>query len=383
MKSQMPRAHLLRLLDLVRAMAPAESTTMLPVFSHVRLEAEMGAFRVATMCPDGAARAAISAEVTEAGVCAVSLKRLYDTVKMLAGVGDRELVTLELATNRCTIKGADGKVNLPTLDSPDQLLDAWKLELPESAAAVAVGAEALRSALQSVRHAIAHEGSRPALRGVCLDITPENTWAVGTDGARMAIAKLGGAADKASQVVLAVEGIEALLVALEGQSGVIQLDCDPAGAIFEAPMVKIKAQGVVAVAYPPWRQAMSMLDTRTPGGVVNAQRLASILRRSIAVCGANAAVHLSVSSDGVAATAESSGGHAEGSVPASVATPPCDVETVPVNPRFAADALDACGAIRPDVAVSIALQQGRPVALHIEPHEAQGSPRCAIMRVTG
>lgn len=370
MNATMPRAHLIRLLEIVRTATEAEGTAASPVFAHVRLEAGVGGLHAHAMTTEVAAKAcATSASVAVPGAVGVPLRRTLDAARTLAG----ESVVLALSGGRLALAGDDGAVRLPILPGDDagELTRPWTLPL-DDAATVVVDAARLRSGLLAVRHAVASDESRAAMCGVRLEVGYTGCRLVATDGARLATVDLGGVADRDVGVTLPEGAVEALANGLDGAAGSVQLDLTPDVCRIDADGWAVRAVAIQAV-YPPYRDALDRM-TPTASASVQLVQLAGLLRRALAAAGVGVPTSLTLGDGSLLVQADDARGQADGRVAVRDSR---GEGTVPVNPRFLLAAADALGERTAQLTMLSSKAAERVVAVDLTCDGA----RCVVVRI--
>jgi DNA polymerase III sliding clamp (beta) subunit (PCNA family) len=339
MRATCERDVLVRLLELVKHAGQAESNAIMPLYTHVRIAVAKGALHTACLSMDGAARASVplgGPRSHQDGACAVSFRRLYEVARSSA---PGEILLDDETGTHLDIHALDGLTRLPVLPEPDALLDPWQLDIPTEAASYGVQAQDIWQALRAVRHAIApREDARPAFRGVCLDVDP--AWgaaAVATDGSRIAYVTLRGQADRPGATVLSPTGVDALLTALEGLTGHVQLDLHPTVALLDLDGVAVRVQGI-ASPFPPWRRVVAAFTESSTSCTVPVAQVEALCLRALSVVGDKVPVTVWVGPRGLALHAESLDGRVEGTVGPDY----MEAQAVTLNPRFLAEACAAC-----------------------------------------
>lgn len=191
-------------LALTRTCAVAARKSTMPVLSHVLLEAEGAALRIAATDLNLSVRGSVSTEVTEAGRAAVLGKDILERVRMMpdgpiqiaTGKDDALVLKAPGSARRFTLRTSKAD-DFPPIGGPD----ATAPRLAISGAALGGGL------IARTKHAISTDDSRPHLNSALFEHAKTTLRMVATDGHCLAKAEVEIATTGASTMLLPLPGI--------------------------------------------------------------------------------------------------------------------------------------------------------------------------------
>lgn len=180
MKIEINREALLAPLHQIAGVVEKRQT--LPVLSNVLFHVENGEVNLTTSDLEVEMSSRCRAEAAESGTITVPARKLLDIVRALP---DGVLLRLQHSDNRLTIHSGKSRFTLATLEASgfpriEEMADAERMELPQSA---------LSYIVQRVGFAMAHQDVRYFLNGMLLQIDHNRIRGVATDGHRLALAE--------------------------------------------------------------------------------------------------------------------------------------------------------------------------------------------------
>lgn len=225
------------------------SKAMLPILSHVVLEAEGGEGKIIGSDLELWISAVFPAKVKEKGCATIPGRRFMNIIREIPGQeaeissGDDNITKIQSG------KAFFRMMGLPREDFPAQ---------PELKGAedVTVKQRDLRIALQRTAYACAQDQSRQQLNGVLISFEAGKLTAVATDGRRlaMALADAGVPAGMKKEIILPLKAVLELQRIL-GEDGDVLIKVGARQAGFQFPKILMIAR-LLEGRYPNWQQVI-------------------------------------------------------------------------------------------------------------------------------
>jgi len=200
------------LAELAQALAISAHKSGSPIETHILFDSTAGFGRVSLQATnyDESYASTFNAQVDAPGRVALPTRRLHDYVRLLP---DSEIAISASEPNAITVRAGCSKT-LFTGIAPNVFPQAS----PARAPIFHLDSDILAAVLRRTKFAISPEDSRYVLNCLLLDLGPEHTRIVSTDGNRLALVELSGASAE-SLAILIPRGAIDPLIALTGAAG--------------------------------------------------------------------------------------------------------------------------------------------------------------------
>lgn len=276
---------------LAAAAAVTQKKTSIPVLSHVLLRADGNGLEVSATDLDVSLRQRVPAAVAGRLGIAVPARKLSDVAKLLGGADVRLVVDVDglsvrCGSNRSRLRGMDADV-FPSIPEPDA-----------SAAWTDVSAADLEWAIDCTHSAQSATESRFTLSGALLELRPDGSALVATDGHRLHVAALPELRWPRLEEprLIPRSGLAAVRVLLGDGAGEVEASVSSRSHAFFRRAGQVLSVRYLEGSFPNWRSIMP------EGGadlVVDVEALRAAVRRAAIVCGLDGALRLTASREGV------------------------------------------------------------------------------------
>ncbi len=183
-----------------------ERRQTLPVLGNVRVQVDEPGLRLTTTDLEVELVAHVPCAVVATGTTTLPARKWLDICRNLPEGAE---VTVALEKERAVLRSGRSRFTLATLPAADfpeveSIGNVEQVTLPRSE---------LRRLIERTHFSMAQHDVRYYLNGLLLELGPQVTRAVATDGHRLALAEVagGGAVDEARQVIVPRKGIQELL----------------------------------------------------------------------------------------------------------------------------------------------------------------------------